>query len=88
MNPTHPPTPSAPDPSPPPGPGPGRIDRHLTPQEAAALLGVSPKTVYRLVHSRRLGAVGVGTGKQRPRVHIPESELAEFLRVRDLARTA
>jgi len=54
-------------------------DQLLTPAEAAARLKVSTKTVYRLVHARKLRSRPRGLGKQRPGIGVPESSVTAYI---------
>jgi len=55
-----------------------RVERHLRMTEAAAVLGVSRATVYRMLPQIRHSRIAAG-GLTREIVLIPESALAEFL---------
>lgn len=55
-----------------------RVERHLRMKEAAALIGVSRPTLYRLLPQIRHSRIPAG-GLTREIVLIPESALAEFL---------
>lgn len=55
-----------------------RVERHLRMKEAAALIGVSRPTLYRLLPQIRHRRIPAG-GLTREIVLIPESALAEFL---------
>jgi excisionase family DNA binding protein len=50
----------------------------LTPEIVADRLGISVASVYKLIESGKLLARNVGTGTQRPRWRIEESDLAAF----------
>jgi excisionase family DNA binding protein len=52
--------------------------RAYTIAHTAELLGVSKRTVYRLIGAGRLGVVKIGTRRMR----VPERELARLLDVR------
>ena len=55
-----------------------RVERHLRMGEAAAVLGVSRPTLYRMLPRIRHSRIPAG-GLTREIVLIPESALAEFL---------
>ena len=52
----------------------------LTVEEAAELLGVSRRTITRMVETKRIKAQNVGFGKERKFYRIPSNEL---LRIKD-----
>lgn len=52
----------------------------LTVDEAAEVLGVSRRTITRMVETKRLKAQNIGFGKERKYYRIPNTEL---LRIKD-----
>lgn len=52
----------------------------LTVEEAAEILGVSRRTITRMVETKRIKAQNIGFGKERKFYRIPSNEL---LRIKD-----
>lgn len=44
------------------------LDELLSPEQAAALLNVSRRTIYRMIHEKTLEVTYVGSGRGRARV--------------------
>jgi excisionase family DNA binding protein len=55
-------------------------DRLLRVADAADRLGVSPKTVYRMIAARRLKCAPIGSGKRRPAIRVLESSVDAIIR--------
>ena len=59
------------------------MSKRMTPAQVAARLGLTVKRIYALIDARKLDAIDVSIGNERPRWRIDERTLEAF----EVART-